>query len=205
MNKSHLIIITAMTILVLVSISSTLEQVLAVETQMTFYNTSGDSAMIELSDSKATCILQPHQSCPLQTMPQYYTVSVCVTYCSTDNLFLYTEYNVYGSYNVYLNQSSATNFTVTNKCPDKEKQNPKTQTLVLTTPDSRKNNTRVTLLPSCGIQCHAGVSESINIGPRNEIRGNTTGALLHLEAAQEVLNVTSDDGNLAQQMLRNIH
>ncbi len=113
---------------------------------------------------------------------------------------------VYGSCDIYLNQTSATNFTVTNKCPDKEKQNPKTQTLVLTTPDSQKNNTRVTLLPSCGIQCHAGVSDSINHA-RNEIKkGNTTGALSHLEAAQKALNSTRDDGNnLAQQMLRNIH
>jgi hypothetical protein len=135
-------------------------------------------------------------------------VSVCVTYCSTDNLFLYTEYSVYGSCDVYLNQTSAMNFTVTNKCPEKDidKQNPKTQTLVLTTPDSQKNNTRVTLLPSCGIQCHAGVSDSIN-HVRDEIKkGNTTGALSHLEEAQKALNATRDDGNnLAQQMLRNIH
>jgi hypothetical protein len=42
---------------------------------------------------------------------------------------------------------------------------------------------------------------------RDEIKkGNTTGALSQLEAAQKALNATRDDGNnLAQQMLRNIH
>lgn len=130
MNKNHLIIITGMTLLVLVGIL-TLEQALAVNIQMTFHNLSNDYAMVELSDSPANCIVQPHQSCSLQTEPQDYTVSDCVTYCSSDNLLLYTEYSVYVNCDIYLNQTSSTNFTVTNSCPDKDKDNPKTQTLVL--------------------------------------------------------------------------
>lgn len=95
---------------------------------------------------------------------------------------------------------------MTNKCPDKDKQTPKAQMLVLTTPDNQKNNTRLTLLSSCGIQCHAGVSDSIN-HVRDEIKkGNTTWALSHLEAAQRALNTTEEHANyVSQQTLRNIH
>ena len=81
---------TSITIIVLIGIP-TVEQALAVNTQKTFHNTSNDYAMIELSDSTANCIVQPDQSCVLNTEPKYYTVTVCVTYCSSDNLFLYTD------------------------------------------------------------------------------------------------------------------
>jgi len=205
MDKTSTLTLTGTTLFCLIGISSTFAQVLAANTQMTFYNTSNDFAMIELADSNANCIVQPHDSCPIQTQPQFYTVSVCVTYCARGNLFLYTEYSVYGGCDVYLNQTSPTNFTVTNDCPVVGKQSPKTHTLVLTTPDSLRNNTKVTLLPSCGIQCHVGVSDSIK-NARDEIKkGNITGALLNLDSAQKALNDTMGGNNLAHQMLRNIH
>jgi hypothetical protein len=63
----------------------------------------------------------------------------------------------------------------------------------------------VALLPSCGIQCHVGVSDSIK-NARDEIKkGNITGALLNLDSAQKALNDTMGGNNLAHQMLRNIH
>jgi hypothetical protein len=198
MNRYYLELMIVMILFVPVSLSSTIiQQTLAGSTQMTFYNTTDDPAMIELSDSKANCIVQPHESCPLQTKPTYYTVNVCVTYCSADNLFLYTEYSVYGNCDIYLNQTSAINFTVTNRCPEKYKEIPKPQTLVLTTPDSQENNTKLTLLPSCGIQCHVGLNDSINQA-RDEIKkGNNTGALYHLQAAQRALNATEEDANVS--------
>jgi hypothetical protein len=88
----------------------------------------------------------------LQTeVGQYYTVNICITYCSKDNLFLYTEYSVYETCDVYLNQTSPTNFTVSNVCPDSDidKQNENTQALVLKHPSDNQSDTKASIEPSC--------------------------------------------------------
>jgi hypothetical protein len=148
--------------------------------------------MIELSPSTSNCIVQPHQSCPLETeIGQYYTVNVCVTYCSKDNLFLYAEYSIYATCDVYLNQTSPTNFTVSNVYPDndKDKQNLNIQTLVLKHPSNNSSNTHSSSSePFCGIQCKVEVNDSINNARIQIQKGNISGVLSHLDAAQRVLN-----------------
>jgi hypothetical protein len=121
--------------------------------QMTFHNLSNDFAMIKLSGGKENCIVQPHQNCTFNTVPQFYTVNVCVTYCSVDKPFLYAEYGVYGTCDVFLNQTSPVNFTVTNSCPEYYKENPKPQSLVLITPSEKQNSSsssNITTSPPCG-------------------------------------------------------
>ena len=71
MDKTSTLTLTGTTLFCLIGISSTFAQVSAANTQMTFYNTSNDFAMIELADSNANCIVQPHDSCPIQTQPQF--------------------------------------------------------------------------------------------------------------------------------------
>lgn len=69
-----------------------------------------------------------------------------------------------------------------------------------------KNHEADEHVDTCGIQCKVEVNESVNQA-RNELQnGNTSGALLHLDAAQMAINTTEEDrNNLSQQILRNIH
>jgi hypothetical protein len=69
-----------------------------------------------------------------------------------------------------------------------------------------KNHEANEYADTCGIQCKVEVNESVNQA-RNELQnGNTSGALLHLGAAQMALNTTEEDGNnLSQQILRKFH
>jgi hypothetical protein len=136
--------------------------------------------------------VQAHQSCLLQTELQYYTVNVCVTYCSKDNLFLYTEYSIYGTCDVYLNQTSPVNFTVNNVCPDKDKdkQNPSVQTLGLKHPTNNQTDTKSSSEPSCGIQCKMEVNKSINHARTELQKDNVTVVVSHMDAPQMTLNST---------------
>jgi hypothetical protein len=74
---------------------------------------------------------------------------------------------------------------VTNSCPDKDKQNPKFQTLVLRLPSDNRTNVESARLPSCGIQCNVGVNDSVNHARDELKKGNTTGVLLHLDEIKD--------------------
>ncbi|HEY7110743.1 MAG TPA: hypothetical protein VH415_15060 [Nitrososphaeraceae archaeon] len=93
-----------------------------------------------------------------------------------------------------MNQTSPTNFTVSNVWPDndKDKQNPNIQTLILKHPSNNSSNTQSSSSePSCGIQCKVEVNDSINNARIQIQKGNISGVMSHLDAAQRELNASN--------------